>query len=52
MEERKRISEMQEKAAGDVLREIREIEALRSESVDGIHTITAGCGDFFTILCC
>lgn len=52
MEERQRISEMQEKAAGDVMREIREIEALRSESVEGIYTITAGCSEFLTIICC
>ena len=52
MEERRNISDVQEKAAGDVMREIREIETLRSESVEEIYTITAGCSEFLTIICC
>lgn len=39
-------------SAGDILKEIREIEALQKESTEGIYTITANCGELLTIVCC
>ena len=51
--ERRKVKHGQETAAGSLGRELKEIQKLqRDEAVEGIFTITAGCGAIFTIICC
>lgn len=39
-------------SAGDILKEIGEIETLQQETTEGIYTISANCGELLTIICC
>ncbi len=42
-----------ESAAGSVELELREVQKLQGNNkVDGIETISATCGEVFTIICC
>lgn len=40
------------KNAGDIFEELKEAETLKSVKDDDIRTITAECGQAFTIICC
>ena len=49
----RKIKRGQETRAGSVERELKEIRKLQGdEAVNGIITITAGCDEILTIICC
>lgn len=53
MTERREAKRGKETAAGSVELELRELEKLQeSDEAEGIRTITVGCGEAFTIVCC
>lgn len=54
-QERRQAKRGMDSAAGDVKRELEELEKLQKagkDSVDGIMTITVGCTTLFSIACC
>ena len=44
--------EKKEKVAGDILKELQEIEKMNEKSQQDIHSITYGCGSVYTLACC
>lgn len=38
--------------AGDIIREINEIDTLEGETIEEVYTITANCSELLTIVCC
>lgn len=52
MKEKNIILNHQADKAGDIEKEISAIRRLQMENIDGVFTISSGCGGILTLICC
>ena len=52
MEETKKTLNSKSIEAGNVEKEIFEIRKMKQENVEDIFTITVGCSELYTLICC